>query len=173
MNIHEGSDHFNCEFNGDSDMEEELKVLYLTRDEVLFIDDKLTMMIERDGKAESFTTVVPIVANAGLPSPVDLLDKVGMAVLEATDDDYDNEPVSVTVTATDLYMLREIAKSSVKLNGKYVGLALKRKIYRLLFEEEYRADRTFRKLMSDIDLDLEIEPSQPQTYKIDWSGESG
>ena len=87
MNIN-SSDSFDC---GHEECDEELKLLYLTRDDVLYIDDKLSMMIERDGKTESFTTVIPIIANAGLPAPVDLLDKIGMAVLEATDDHYDNE----------------------------------------------------------------------------------
>ena len=89
-----------------------------------------------------------------------------MAVLVATEEDYDNELLSVPVTATDLYMLREIAKSNIKLNGKYVGLSLKRKIYGLLFEEEHKADRTFKRLLSDVN--LEGEPSN-----LDWSGESG
>ena len=95
MNIN--SDSFDC--GHEECEEEELKVLELTRDEVLYIDDRLTMMIERDGRSENFTTVTPISANAGLPSPVDLLDKVGMAVLQATEEDYDRETlISLPVT---------------------------------------------------------------------------
>ena len=147
--------------------EEELKIIRLTRDEVLFIDDRLTMMIEKDGRAENFTTVVPITATAGLPAPVDLLDKIGMAVLQVTDEDYESGTEQpIPVTPTDLYMLREIAKSSLKLNGKFVGLSLKRKIYKLLFEEEYKTERTFKRLLADVN--LEGEPS-----KSDWSEESG
>jgi len=147
--------------------EEELKILRLTRDEVLFIDDRLTMMIEKDGRAENFTTVVPITATAGLPAPVDLLDKIGMAVLQVTDEDYESGTEQpIPVTPTDLYMLREIAKSFLKLNGKFVGLSLKKKIYKLLFEEEYKTERTFKRLLSDVN--LESEPSN-----LDWSGESG
>jgi len=166
MNIN--SDSFDCGHEEGGD--EEPKVIHLTRDEVLYIDDRLTMMIEKDVRAEGFTTVVPIVANAGLPAPVDLLDKIGMAVLEVTDEDYAEELVSVSVTSTDLYMLREIAKSSLKLNGKFVGLALKKKIYKILFEEEYKADRTFKRLLSDIHLDDSLES---ESSKLDWSGESG
>jgi len=147
--------------------EEELKILRLTRDEVLFIDDRLTMMIEKDGRAENFTTVVPITATAGLPAPVDLLDKIGMAVLQVTDEDYESGTEQpIPVTPTDLYMLREIAKSFLKLNGKFVGLSLKKKIYKLLFEEEYKTERIFKRLLSDVN--LESEPSN-----LDWSGESG
>ena len=147
--------------------DEELKVLSLTRDEILFIDDRLTMMIEKDGRAENFTTVVPILATAGLPAPVDLLDKIGMAVLQVTDEYYESDTEeAIPVTPTDLYMLREIAKSPIKINGKFLGLALKKKIYKLLYEEEYKTERTFKRLLSDVTLDS--EPSNS-----DWSGESG
>ena len=147
--------------------DEELKVLCLTRDEILFIDDRLTMMIEKDGRAENFTTVVPILATAGLPAPVDLLDKIGMAVLQVTDEYYESDTEeAIPVTPTDLYMLREIAKSPIKINGKFLGLALKKKIYKLLYEEEYKTERTFKRLLSDVTLDS--EPSNS-----DWSGESG
>jgi len=164
MNIN--SDSFDCGHE-ECEEDEDLKVLYLTRDEVLYIDDRLTMMIERDGRSENFSTVIPIIAGAGLPAPVDLLDKVGMAVLQATEEDYElGTSVSLQVTPTDLYMLREISKSSLKLNGNFVGLALKRKIYKLLYEEEYKTERIFKRLLSDVN--LESEPS-----KIDWSGEPG
>ena len=163
MNIN--SDSFECEH--EEGEEEELKVLHLTRDEVLYIDDRLTMMIEREGRSESFTTVTPLLAMPGLPSPVDFLDKVGMAVLEATEEDYKSGTLlALSVTATDLYMLRELAKSALKLNGKFAGLSLKRKIYKLLYEEEYKTDRIFKRLVAEVN--LETAPS-----KLDWSGESG
>ena len=55
----------------------------------------------------------------------------------------------IFVTATDLYMLREVAKSNVKINNIYVGFNLKRKIYQLLYENEYQRDRQVEKLLSD------------------------
>jgi hypothetical protein len=126
------------------------------------------MMIEKDGRAENFTTVLPILAIAGLPAPVDLLDKIGMAVLQVTDEYYESDTEEpIPVTPTDLYMLREVAKSSIKINGKFVGLALKKKIYKLLYEEEYKTERTFKRLLLDVNLEGEAS-------KSDWtSGESG
>jgi len=163
MNIN--SDSFDCGYEEWEN--EEIKVLELTRDEVLYIDDSITMMIERDVRSDPFTTVMPISANAGLPSAVDLLDKVGMAVLQATEEDYNRETLlPLQVTLTELYMLREIAKSSIKLNGKFIGLSLKRKIYKVLYEKEYKIDLTFKRLLSDVN--LEGEPSA-----LEWSGESG
>lgn len=146
--------------------EDALKALVLTRDEILYIDDQLTMMIERDGRSDNFSTVRPILANAGLPAPVELLDKIGMAVLQITDENAeDNSSVTVAVTATDLYMLREIAKSTVKINGHFLGFELKKKIYKLLYESEYRLEKSLTRLLADVDMD----PSTAET--LDWSGE--
>jgi hypothetical protein len=166
MTTNNDDETFNC--GHEECQEEELKVLCLNRDEILFIDDRLTMMIEKDGRAENFTTVLPILAIAGLPAPVDLLDKIGMAVLQVTDEYYESDTEEpIPVTPTDLYMLREVAKSSIKINGKFVGLALKKKIYKLLYEEEYKTERTFKRLLLDVNLEGEAS-------KSDWtSGESG
>mgnify|MGYP003643277805 CR=1 FL=1 len=165
MTMSNDEESFDCGHEACED--EDLKVLHLNRDEILFIDDRLTMMIEKDGRAENFTTVVPIIAMAGLPAPVDLLDKIGIAVLQATDEYYESETLlAIPVTATDLYMLREVAKSPTKINGKFLGLALKKKIYKLLYEEEYKTELTFKRLLSDINLEGEAS-------NLDWSGESG
>lgn len=167
MNINEDpfEDHLDC-----SCEEDDIKSLILTRDEIFYIDDQLTMMIERDGRSDNFSTVRPILANAGLPAPVELLDKIGYAVLQVTDSSYDgidSPTANVQVTATDLYMLREIAKTTIKINGRYLGLELKRKIYKLLYEDEYRTEQNLTRLLADVDMD--IQQSTPQT--IDWSGE--
>jgi hypothetical protein len=148
----------------DCEEEEAIKVLTLTRDELLFIDDQLTMMIEKDGHSEHFVTVRPILSTAGIPAPVDLIDKIGMAVLSTTDPAFRENLSDVPVTATDLYMLREIAKSTIKINGEFVGLELKKKIYELLYENELSRDKTVEKLLSDVNVDKPI---------MDWSGEAG
>ena len=47
--------------------EEEVQTLMLTRDEILYIDDNLTMMIEKEnsrGGDYQFSTVRPVIANA-------------------------------------------------------------------------------------------------------------
>ena len=90
-----------------------------------------------------------------------------MAVLQITEEDISNDTeVTLKVSPTDLYMLREIAKSSIKLNGKFVGLSLKKKIYKLLYENEYKAERNLEQLLADVD--VELDKSKPM---MDWSGE--
>lgn len=148
-----------CDWGPDLD---ELRTITFNRDELLYIDDNLTMMLERGTVADNFVTVRPVQATAGLPSPVELLDKIGMAILQVTDEDLNITEATLQVTATDLYMLREIAKSTLKINGVYVGLILKKKIYSVLYEVEHGRDKLVEKLLSDV----------PESI-LDWSGEAG
>ena len=150
--------------------EEEVQTLMLTRDEILYIDDNLTMMIEKEnsrGGDNQFSTVRPEIANAGLPAPVELLEKIGLAVLQVTDeDDVWEGTISVPVTPTDLYMLRELARSTIKINGRFVGLELKKKLYKLLYADEFKVEKNVEKLLADVNIS---EDSKPM---MDWSGES-
>ena len=150
--------------------EEEVQTLMLTRDEILYIDDNLTMMIEKEnsrGGDNQFSTVRPVIANAGLPAPVELLEKIGLAVLQVTDeDDVWEGTISVPVTPTDLYMLRELARSTIKINGRFVGLELKKKLYKLLYADEFKVEKNVEKLLADVNMP---EDSKPM---MDWSGES-
>ena len=150
--------------------EEEVQTLMLTRDEILYIDDNLTMMIEKEnsrGGDNQFSTVRPVIANAGLPAPVELLEKIGLAVLQVTDeDDVWEGNISVPVTPTDLYMLRELARSTIKINGRFVGLELKKKLYKLLYADEFKVEKNVEKLLADVNMP---EDSKPM---MDWSGES-
>ena len=150
--------------------EEEVQTLMLTRDEILYIDDNLTMMIEKEnsrGGDNQFSTVRPVIANAGLPAPVELLEKIGLAVLQVTDeDDVWEGTISVPVTPTDLYMLRELARSTIKINGRFVWLELKKKLYKLLYADEFKVEKNVEKLLADVNMP---EDSKPM---MDWSGES-
>ena len=136
--------------------EEEVQTLMLTRDEILYIDDNLTMMIEKEnsrGGDNQFSTVRPVIANAGLPAPVELLEKIGLAVLQVTDeDDVWEGTISVPVTPTDLYMLRELARSTIKINGRFVGLELKKKLYKLLYADEFKVEKNVEKLRADVNM---------------------
>ena len=163
MNMNPDEDYNSCDRDCDCGADlEELRTIIFNRDELLYIDDNLTMMFEKESVVGHFITVRPLQATAGLPSPVELLDKIGMAILQVTDEDLGISEATLQVTATDLYMLREIAKSTLKINGVYVGLALKQKIYSVLYEVELGRDKIVEKLLSDV----------PEGV-IDWSGEAG
>ena len=135
----------------EDELEEDLHPIYMTRNEVLFLDDSLTMMIERDSVQDSVTTMRVMVPTAQLPAPVSLIDKIAMAVLRITDPEDDGKGTVVHLSDTDIYMLREITHSYCKVGREQVGYNLKRKFYLALYEENYTRDKKVDALLSTLD----------------------
>ena len=133
------------------ELEEDLHPIYMTRNEVLFLDDSLTMMIERDSVQDSVTTMRVMAPTAHLPAPVSLIDKIAMAVLRVTDPEDDESGTAVHLSDTDIYMLREITHSYCKVGNEQVGYNLKRKFYLALYEENYTRDKKVDALLSTLD----------------------
>ena len=158
--------HGKSEFNDGEDIPDIVEMeMLLTRNECLFIDDSLSMIIEREPGEERLGTVRPMAHTAGLPAPVDLLEKIGKAILFTTDPENTGQPASVRMTETDLYMLREITHSYVKIGEEPVGFNLKRKIYTLLYGTEYSRDKVAQKIISQIDIPINAlvdEDSKPK-----------
>lgn len=152
---------------------EDEHTMFLTRNEALFIDDSLSMLIERDPHDDRMGTVRPMAHTAGLPAPVDLLEKIGKAILFTTDPDNKGEPAEVSMSETDLYMLREITHSYIKIGEEAVGFNLKRKIYTLLYSTEYERDKTAKRLISQVDIPtVPIEDDSPSPTKAPKKSES-
>ena len=141
----------------DGDLEEELHPIYMTRNEILFLDDSLTMMLEKEGPQESITTMRVMIPSAYLPAPVGLIDKLGMAVLRITDPDTNEAGTSVHLNDTDIYMLREICHSYCKVGREHVGYNLKRKLYLALYADTFNRDKQVDKLLSTVE-----EVKQPE-----------
>ena len=135
----------------EEDLEEELHTIHMTRNEVLFLDDSLTMMIEKDGMQDAITTMRTMMPTAYLPAPVTLIDKLGMAVLRITDPDNTEGGTTLHLNDTDIYMLREISHSNCKVGTEHVGYNLKRKLYLALYDEFYQRDKQIDKLLSTVD----------------------
>lgn len=135
----------------EEDLEEELHPIHMTRNEVLFLDDSLTMMIEKDGMQDAITTMRTMMPSAYLPAPVTLIDKLGMAVLRITDPDNTEGGTTLHLNDTDIYMLREICHSYCKVGTEHVGYNLKRKLYLALYDEFYQRDKQIDKLLSTVD----------------------
>lgn len=129
---------------------EEEHIMLLTRNEALFIDDSLSMIIERAAGEERLVTVRPLTHSAGLAAPLDLLEKIGFAILFTTDPENNGEPAEVSFSDTDLYMLREISASYVKVGDEPVGFNLKRKIYSLLYQQSYEQDKVAKRLLGQV-----------------------
>ena len=135
----------------DEDLEEDLFPIHMTRNEILFLDDSLTLMIEKEGMQEAVTTMRAMMPTAYLPAPVTLIDKLGMAVLRITDPDEITNGTVVHLNTTDIYMLREICHSYCKIGREQVGYNLKRKLYLALYAENYNRDKQIDKLLSTVE----------------------
>lgn len=130
--------------------------LSLTRNEALFIDDSLSLLIEREGDGNLMNdhrvaTVRPLTPTAGLPAPLGLIEKIGMAVLYTTDSENEGKEAVITLEPTDLLMLRELAHSYVKVGEEPVGYNLKKKIYTVLYDVEYQKTKFLDNLLDGID----------------------
>ena len=127
--------------------DEEIKELTLTHNEALYLDDSLTMMLEREG-GEGFVTMRPLMASASVPAPVNLIEKIAKAILFTLDNNNEGSSASIFVDDGDLYLLREIAQSYIKVGEENVGYNLKRKIYSLLFGDLYQQDKQVDAMLS-------------------------
>ena len=127
------------------------KVLFLSRNEALYIDDSLSLMIERDFNGESRIGTMRLqMLSAPMGAPIDLIDKITLAVLYTTDDANKGKEARVNVSDEDLYVIREIAQSYIKVGNELVGYNLKRKIYTLL-HQDYTSDDEWDKLLAPFD----------------------
>lgn len=127
------------------------KVLLLTRNELLFIDDNLSMLVEKDLGDAGLGTVRPLAHTAGLPAPIELLEKIGKGILFISDPKNVGKEAHIPVSDTDLYMLREVALSYAKVGKEQVGFNLKIKIYGQLFAKDYERDKVADSLLSQVD----------------------
>ena len=148
-------DEFETEEELEEFMHEHLHKEYsvsLTRNESLYLDDCLTLMVEREinpDQKSMLTTLRGVAHVAFLPVPIELIDKIAFAVLYTTDDASPVTEVAIKVDSSELYLLREVAQSYIKVGEEPVGFNIKRKLYRALYEEEYQKERMVDKLLDE------------------------
>lgn len=127
------------------------KTLSLTRNEALYIDDSLSLMIERESMGEARIGTMRLqMLSAPMGAPIDLIDKITLAVLYTTDDANRGKEAQVSVSDEDLYVIREIAQSYIKVGSEMVGYNLKRKIYTLI-HQDYTSDEEWDKVLAPFD----------------------
>ena len=147
--------------------EEEI-FISLTRNEALFLDDSFTLMIEQEIEDQRIRPMRPIQMTAALAVPMELMEKVGMAVLYTTHPNNADKDYKVAFDFSELLMIREIASSYIKVGEEPVGFNLKRKVCSILYGDDLAQDETNKlaaHLLKDIDLDLspvEIEQGSDQ-----------
>ena len=136
--------------------DEPTKVINFTRNELLYIDDSVTMLIEPEaGLPLPFR---PLLSQALVSIPANLMEKVGRGLIRIQG----NEEVPIELGESELYMLRELCLSYIKINGEYVGYNLKMKIYKALLgdeeqEEEERQAVDNMLLKANVDMSASIE----------------
>ena len=126
------------------------KTLFLTRNEALYIDDSLSLMIERGENERHVGTMRLQLLSAPMGGTLDLIEKITYAVLYTTDDANKGKEAKVEVSEEDIYTLREIAQSYIKVGSEMVGFNLKRKLYTLL-HKEYTSDAEWDNLLASFD----------------------
>lgn len=141
------------EFDDDL-LSEDTCVVTLSHNELLYLDDCLTLMIERpyENPMESGThsaTMRNILPTAPLAVPIELVEKIGMGVLYATDEDNIGKEAEIEFDIPELYMLREITQSYIKVGNEPVGFNIKRKLYKAIYAERYEKIKQVDRIITD------------------------
>ena len=139
--------------------------LSLSKNEVLFIDDRLALLIvvPEDQPGTKVGTIQPLAAKPGVPGPYELIEKIALAVLFTTDPDNAGTEATVDFDESELYVIREIADSNARIGDEPVGYNLKRKIYEASFGATYRTNTIGFKLLSEAG--LLTDPCRPNSRR--------
>lgn len=133
-----------------------MKVLSLTRAEALFLSDSMTLLLEHDKDDKSFQIPArSIKASATVSVSVEMITRVGLAVLLTTDPKNQSKTTEMPITMSELYILRECCQSFITYGDELVGYNLIRKIYKLLLEDSFKQREFIERITSDLDLSLE------------------
>ena len=130
---------------------EPIKTLTLTKNELLYLDDSVTMLIEPDSNLP--LPFRPLVSQALISIPSCMMEKLGRGVFNPQD----KPTTQIELSISELYILREICLSYVKINGEAVGYNLKRKIYQALLSDEVKEEedlKTFETLLNNANVDM-------------------
>ena len=130
---------------------ETMRTVSLTRNEALFIDDNVTLQIlQEPDERNNVSGLRVVLPSAVIAVTLDILEKVGMAILSLCDPDNPIEEYKIQFSISELYTLREICTSFIKVGNEPVGGNLKRKIYKAILQDEYRERKAFEQLVGDI-----------------------
>jgi len=147
----------------DDHLEDE-KVLQLTRNEALYLSDSMTLLMEHTPEmGKIHLPARQLMPQAGVPVPIELIQKIGLAVLVATAPENEEQLADMEVNVAELFLLRECCQSFIKINNELVGYNLLRKIYYLILERDIEERSFIENLtqgidMSNLSMEGSIEP---------------
>ena len=128
-------------------------VISVTRNEALFLDDSVTLMVESTPETQNIRPLRPIspVTSGGVPAPMELISKLGKAVLYTADLENRNKEYKLFLEEYELLVLREVCHSLAKFGSELVGFSLKKKIYSALFQKDLEMEQQVNELLWDMD----------------------
>tara|TARA_B100000470_G_scaffold158061_1_gene123602 strand:+ start:156 stop:596 length:441 start_codon:yes stop_codon:yes gene_type:complete len=108
----------------------------LTKNELCFVDDSLTLYRELDDSDLSKYVHRVVAPSAGAAASAELLSKLGGALIESHEQQRAGKhpKAPVELTEPELWLLREISNSNAIYNKEPVGLNIKLKIHKALRE---------------------------------------
>ena len=108
----------------------------LTKNELCFVDDSLTLHRELDDSDLSKYVHRVVAPSAGAAASSELLSKLGGALIESHEQQRSGKHAKapVELTEPELWLLREISNSNAIYNKEPVGLNIKLKIHKALRE---------------------------------------
>ena len=119
--------------------EAQFKFLELSPVELLSIDDGLSLLVNKN-EYDGAITLRPVFPSAGIGCSIDLITKVGQAILKMSQNLEAPENQTLELTDVDLYILRELVISQVVKVDKTVALGLRLKLYNLLYNDLIKAE---------------------------------
>jgi hypothetical protein len=135
------------------DHDEKPYVISLTRNEALFLDDSMTLMVENTPEAQNVRPLRPIspVTSGGVPAPMELIHKIGKAVLYTCDLENKNKEYKIFLEEFELLLLREVCWTHAKFGADLVGFSLKQKIYKALLADDLRMEQHINQVIFNMD----------------------
>ena len=134
---------------------DEIKSLVITKNESLFLSDSLTLLMEHtQDHGRIHVPARQLMPSAGVPAPIELIEKVGFAVLASCDPKNETAQAKLVVSVADLFLLRECCQSFMKINDEMVGYNLLRKIYSAMLESDVEERSFIEDLTAGIDMNL-------------------
>ena len=119
--------------------------MILTKNELLYIDDKITLsLFDIAEDEEDYFNLIgeeslkPRSGNSSVITSLELIYKISKACLECEENNI-NE-IEIYLDVKDIILIREIAQSNAKINNENIGISLKLKIMKEIvniFHEDF------------------------------------
>ena len=107
-----------------------MTLISLSKEELLYLDDGLTLLTEVDNDAPKLQVGRHLAPMAVSVATIDLLLKLGSALVYLADEGVEEKEIDVT--EEEMWCLREVSQSNAVYFEKSVGLSIKIKVYRAL-----------------------------------------